>query len=659
MKKSSLFAITLLGALLVWQPTADAQFNPLGREVELSCDRVRLIQKRLLRAHIMHDELTDEIGERMVKVYSEALDPTKVLMTQKDHDALKKTIATMNGAKDKELCKTLGELRVKELEWRKGAEDYAKKRLASKSFKVDPKTTITIDPDDRAYPKNQKELDALRDDMLQLQMANYLANGTKEAEAKEKLLRRYARETARADKLTEADQVSVYLNAFASSLDPHTTYFSPDALEDFRISMRLSLEGIGASLTWRDGYTIVREVIPGGAADRHGKLRTEDKIIAVAQDKDEPVDVIDMDLRDVVKLIRGKRGTKVRLTVLRQGEKTERMELTIVRDKIDLGEQAAKLRWEEVERNGDKLKIAVIDLPSFYGGRGPGARSCVRDMKKLLKEAEVAGADGLVLDLSRNGGGLLDAAVDISGMFLGEGAVVGVKGRGGDVEVLKDRDSRVLYSGPMVVLTSSLSASASEILVGALKDYGRAVIVGDAQTYGKGTVQQVSNLPMGLGAIKTTTATFYLPGGVSTQANGVASDIVLPSVLAALDISEKEQPYALPPVKVDAFKGAKANPKVGGYEPVTKSTVAKLEAKTKKRVSKSEEFKEVSEEIAKVSKKEKSIKLSSILEESKDPESKGDDEPLADKDEPTPQVKEATQIVADLVDLQRAPTAKR
>ena len=238
-----------------------------------------------------------------------------------------------------------------------------------------------------------------------------------------------------------------------------------------------------------------------------------------------------------------------------RGERTETLHIVITRDKIDLKEQAAKLRWETVTRGGKSLKIAVIQLPSFYGGdRARGARNCTDDVRKLLKEANEANADGLILDLSRNGGGLLNAAVDISGLFLAEGAVVAIDGKPSNKKVLTDDDEAVQYRGPMVVMTSRVSASASEILAGALKDYARAVIVGDDHTFGKGTVQNIVPLPEGLGALKVTAAHFFRPGGASTQHSGVESDIVVSSAFNNDEYGERHQTYALPPRRVDSFR---------------------------------------------------------------------------------------------------------
>jgi len=303
----------------------------------------------------------------------------------------------------------------------------------------------------------------------------------------------------------------------------------------------------------------VESIIPGGAADKVGTLQPKDKIIAVAQEDGDWVDVIDMSLRDVVSLIRGKRDSKVHLRVLRQSETTQTLNVTIVRDKIDLEERSAKLRIEDVGEGDQKLKLAVIELPSFYGDRNPAKRQSSRDVRNLIAAAKKAGADGLLLDLSRNGGGLLETAVEITGYFIRDGGVVAVKGTDSGVQVLPDDDASILYDGPMAVLTSRVSASASEIVAGALKDYERALILGDDHTFGKGTVQSMVPLPPGLGALKVTTALFFRPGGASTQHDGVPSDVVIPSLIGSSDdFGEKSQEYSLPGQSIEPFLGLPA-----------------------------------------------------------------------------------------------------
>jgi carboxyl-terminal processing protease len=367
-----------------------------------------------------------------------------------------------------------------------------------------------------------------------------------------------------------------------------------------------------------------------------------------------------------VSLIRGDAGTKVGLTVLRQGEKTEKFNIEIVRAKIDLGEQAAKLRFEERKVDGRDYKLAVLTLPSFYGDADPSKRQCTDDVAKLLRQVEEEEADGLLLDLSRNGGGLLQHAVIISGYFIREGEVVGIEDSRGRRQLLADRDKGVLYTGPMVVHTSRVSASASEILAGALKDYGRAVIVGDDHTFGKGTVQTVSQLPDNNGALKVTTALFFRPGGQSTQHTGVDADVVLPSVLAGDDYGEKSQRYSLPPQRTSPFLGDEAN---GGspqarWEPVRGDVVALLAKRSQIRIEQSDDFAEIREQLAEAEESAGTVRVDDIMkqreEESEEaPAATAEEAGSTDEEEPTPQLEEAIRVLSDLVSLSHQRAAAR
>jgi carboxyl-terminal processing protease len=366
---------------------------------------------------------------------------------------------------------------------------------------------------------------------------------------------------------------------------------------------------------------------------------------------------------------------------LRQGDETKRFNLAIVRDKIDLKEQAASLRFETRQRNGRDFKLAIIELPSFYGDSDPDKRQCTDDVEKLLAEVIEAKADGLLLDLSRNGGGLLEHAVKISGFFIRKGEVVGVQNARGQLSVLSDRDERILYTGPMVVHVSRVSASASEILAGALKDYRRAVITGDDHTFGKGTVQTVTPLPPGLGALKITTARFFRPGGRSTQNDGVSSDVVIPSLLATEDLGERHQPFALSGEQISPLFGSYANA-IGPTDldsQVPPTALAELVRSSSDRVSKSETFDKVIEALAEARGRNGVVKLADILkerEEANDEVSEATTEPIeggedvakADADAAAkpegenkdldPQVKEALEVLADLVSITQSATAQ-
>ena len=351
-----------------------------------------------------------------------------------------------------------------------------------------------------------------------------------------------------------------YLNAFTRAYDPHTDYMSPNSQEDFSIGMALSLQGIGAVLSSDEGAPRVERLIPGGPAERDGRLKPGDRIVAVAQGDAEPVDVLHWPLSKAVRLIRGEKGSKVALSVVPAAAPATQTRIELIRDEVKLEEQAAKSEVREVRGpDGLERKIGVITLPEFYanmsgGKKGETPRSSARDVTDLLTTLRDEKVEGLVLDLRNNGGGSLNDAVEMTGLFIESGPVVQIKSQR-QMLPLSDPNPEVTYTGPVVVLVNRLSASASEILAGALQDYGRALIVGDTRTHGKGTVQSLVNLSnanTNMGSIKVTTASFYRIAGGSTQLKGVESDIVLPSPLDAMEVGEGELPCALPWTQVEA-----------------------------------------------------------------------------------------------------------
>lgn len=646
------FKTVFLAALAVLTLALPASAYAQGPQLKLACPALPLVVDSLVQRHMSYSKVDTAMTKRASSLYAEQMDPTKVLLTSAEYTALEKRLYALMKSVEKRECDEFDALHKDQIRWHEEMEAYVRKTVTAKDFEIDKSIELEVDIEKRSRPKNAKAQKTLRDAIIHFQMANYVAGGTKLDEARTKLVHRYELNTKRVREQDKPDIYRTFLNAWAASLDPHSLYFSPEDLEDFKIQMGLSLTGIGAALVSRDGYTIVEEVIPGGPADKQSKLQPKDKIIAVAQGKKgEAVDIIDMELRDVVRKIRGEKGTWVVLTILRQGGDTERFDLAIQRDKIDLKEQAAKLSYRTVRRGKKDLKIAVIDLPSFYAGEGPNARSSAQDVKKLVNKAKKEGADGIMLDLSRNGGGALQAAVEISGLFIERGAIVGVGEKGKDPEVLNDRDPRVQWDGPLVVLTSKISASASEILAGALKNYDRAIIVGDTHTFGKGTVQQLSPLPAGLGLLKITTALFFLPGGDSTQSVGVEADLLVPSPFSALEIGEKHQKYALGPVSVPKFTSNKANANAT-WKQVDRKSIKRLAAKSNKRMKSDDEFKELEERLAEIENDDSKMKIAEILDDddSDDEAEESDDQ---DKDELSLQAKEATEILADYIEMSK------
>ncbi|MEJ2519168.1 MAG: carboxy terminal-processing peptidase [Desulfuromonadales bacterium] len=385
----------------------------------------------------------------------------------------------------------------------------------------------------------------------------------KESEARQKVLKQFEQYFDRLKKETLKDHYDRYLNAFTRAYDPHTVYMPPRSKEDFDISMRGSLEGIGATLREEDGYIKVVRVIPGSAADRQGQLQADDVILAVAQGEDEPVDVTDMRLRDAVALIRGEKGTEVRLSIRRTGIKP--FVIPIVRDVVVIEESFVKSTMVTNPETGKSY--GYIKIPSFYRDfdstrNGEGGRNSTDDVRKALESFDANEMSGLILDFRNNGGGALTDAVGIAGLFLGDGPIVQVRNGQGDAKVLHSYIKERAYDGPMVVLVNRFSASASEIVAGALQDYGRAVIVGSEHTHGKGTVQVIMDLDksltlrnmsqfLPLGALKMTTQKFYRVSGDSTQYRGVVPDVILPDRSQYNEFGERYLDYSLPWDRID------------------------------------------------------------------------------------------------------------
>ncbi len=619
-----------------------------GTENLLTCTTVPKLFSGYLSNHLQYRELTQELKERTISNYLKFVDSSKTLFLQNEANEWRSELLKMFTSMLVGDCGTLAKLQDALYKRSKLTEEYVRLFVKPKTFKIDDTIELITDPDKRSFAVNEAERREIVRKYVHFQLSTYVDSGVKIEEAKKNLVHRYELITKRLKEDTTDDVLPLFINSFALALDPHSGYFSPDDLEDFQISMGLSLEGIGASLTWKDGFTVVEEIIPGGAADRAKTLQPQDKIVAVAQDGQRPQVVVDMELRKVVKLIRGRAGSGVNLTVVRQGKKTERFTTRIIRAKIDLAEQAAKLSYKQVQAGSKQVKIGILDLPSFYGDSDEGKRSSYEDVKKLLIEAKKERVAGLVLDLSRNGGGLLDDAVKISGLFMRSGGMVATQLSKKDPEVLEDRDETTFYSGPLVVLQSRVSASASEILAGAMKDYRRALIVGDDHSFGKGTVQSVLHLPPGLGAVKVTTGMFFRPGGQSTQHLGVVSDVTMPSRLATDEIGERTLDYSIPNKKIDPFRSSFANSDdpQNHWNPVSDDLITQLQKQSEKRQKDSKEFQEITADVKKAAdKKTGVIKLAEVRAKAskKTPAEKGSKK----KDEVTPQLTEAVALLSD------------
>lgn len=439
--------------------------------------------------------------------------------------------------------------------------EYVMRNLIDQEFDYSVDEYYETDRDKEPWAKSVSELNDIWRMTIKNQALGLKLTGKKQEEIKDLLKKRYERFVKSVSQFSGEDVFSVYMNSITEAYDPHTNYLSPKASALFKQSMSLSLEGIGAQLQTENDYTKIVKILPGGPAEKSGLIQNNDLIIGVAQGKDgEMVDVIGWRIDEVVKLIKGPKGTTVRISFLPSltGVNGPSTEVTLVRDKIKLEDQAAKKSTINYQSNGRNLKLGVINLPGFYMDfeeyqkGNPEYRSTTRDVKRLIGELQTEGVDGIVMDLRNNGGGSLAEAIDLAGLFIKDGPVVQVKNSTGKVELGLDDDKQVVYSGPLVVLTNRFSASASEIFAGAIQDYHRGVIVGES-TYGKGTVQTVLDLNRFItdgkeevGELKLTFQKFYRVTGSSTQNKGVSPDIKLPSALSSSQYGESSSPSALP-----------------------------------------------------------------------------------------------------------------
>jgi carboxyl-terminal processing protease len=565
----------------------------------------QMVCEFLQRGHVTRPTIGDEISKRLFHRFLKDLDPGKLYFLKNDIDEFKKQETELDDM-----------LLNGDLSFAYKVYDRFMKRIGERLKLIDELLEQKYDFTVREYlDTDTAKLDYLQDDQdlrdrwrkrikFDLLLQRLGTKPPPEAEAVKKVRERYRGFARRMKQLDNYDLMEVYLSDLGASLDPHGAYMSPNTVDDFEIAMRLQLEGIGALLREENGQVSIVEIVPGGAAAKDGRLKANDKIIAVAQGDGNFVDIVDMKLRLAVKLIRGPKGTKVDLKVVPAG-KIEPVVYTLTRQQIEIKSQAA--RYEVIEQGkkagGQPYKIGVIDLPSFYAAspRGSGdIKGATEDVRRILTELKAQGVDGVILDLRHNPGGFLEEAIALAGLFIDEGPVVQVKDRERGVRRRDDPDKGIVYSGPLMVLVSRASASASEIVAAALQDYGRALIVGDSATHGKGTVQAVidlsEQLPQArakLGALRLTFQQFYRVNGDSTQNRGVLSDIVLPSLTEYLTTPEKDMDYAL------AFDRVKAveHEEFGMVSAAVKSA---LQARSAERVKTSKDFAKLAKEIKRV-----------------------------------------------------------
>jgi len=583
---------------------------------------VKGIVEQFVSMHYAQKPLEDEMSAKIFKLYLNRLDPAHYYFLAADVNEYRQFETRIDDmllrGKVKLALEIFERFKVRLSERLAMMEEFL-----AEDFDFSRDANWTLEREDLPYPETTEEArkiwrTKIKFDLLTLKLAE-----TSIKDGKERLMKRVRGMWKDFSQYENDDVVSIFLNSMAAAYDPHSSYLAAQDLKNFDISIKLSLEGIGAVLRWEDGYTVVNSIVPGGAAARHGKLKADDRIIAVAQGEEAFESVIDMRLNNVVQLIRGKRGTKVGLQILRKTKKGfDTLKLVIVRDKIILKDGEARMQIfvhpspEENKTAQETNRIGVIKLPSFYVDfndrrKNPkNYKSSSRDVKKHLKEFVRENVDGVILDLRSNGGGGLDEAINMAGLFIGHNPVVIVRQSGGRRVTVHRSRERAVYDGPLLIMLNRYSASASEILAGAMHDYQRAILAGDTTTFGKGTVQNIFQLPEGYGALKVTIAQFYRVSGWSTQNRGVETSLVLPSLYNARDIGESTLDNALPWRSID-----QVSYRVSGN---LKKVLPKLKQLSENRIANSDFFQKVKEDVQEYLTTIKPLKYTSILKMQED-----------------------------------------
>jgi carboxyl-terminal processing protease len=606
MKLVRLFCLPL-ASLMAFGFTLATADEPDPAQIEISVGRL------LEQGHYTKKKLDEKVSQQFLKNYLEGLDYNHLYFTQKDVDLFTakfgNSLNTDVLVGNTEPAFTIFNIYKKRVEDR-----MAKvKELLKQKFEFTSDRAVQINRQKAAWPKDDAEADQLWRDRIEGEMLQETLNKHAINPPLKTLTRRYDQVLRYLHEQTKEDIIKGFLTILTQTYDPHSEYMSKSELDNFQINMKLSLVGIGAVLHSEEGYAKIAELVPGGPAAKDGRLKVGDRVSAVAQGEKEFVDSVDMKLDKVVEMIRGKKDTIVRLQVIpaSASDPSLRKVIDIRRDEIKLKEQEAKA--EIVERpgpDGNPIRLGWIVLPSFYADMehsgAAGAKSTTKDVLALLNRLKAENVQGIVMDLRRNGGGSLEEAVNLTGLFIKRGPVVQAKAADGSIHVSKDRDASVAWDGPLLVCINRLSASASEIFAAAIQDYGRGVIVGDQNTFGKGTVQTMLEIGRIMpflgsgnneaGALKLTIQKFYRVSGGSTQLKGVESDVRLPSIFDRADIGESGLKGPLPydtiaPVDIDKwdrplFKNdlrSRSSVRVGA-DPEFRYIVEDLEA-SKKRVA--------------------------------------------------------------------------
>ncbi len=558
--------ILTIGVLSLSIANADTRTTSLESLVPTPEHRAatEVIVELMKRYHYSEVSVDDKLSDQIFDRFFETLDPQKSFLLASDIEEFSGFRSMFDDVLRKEELDVVFDVfrlfrtRVKE------RAQFAQKQLTQKfDFTIDE--DYVFDREDAAWPESSKASDELwrkrvKNDVLNLRLAEQTSE-----EITKTLGERYERMERRVSQLSANDVFQMFINAYTLSVEPHTSYFSPRSSEEFKINMSLSLEGIGAALSTEGEFTVIQSVIAGGPAAMSEQLGPQDRIVGVGDGDEEIVDVVSWPLADVVDLIRGPKGSTIRLEILPASAAAGAPPsvVTLVRDKIKLEEQAAKSSVVDIINDGKTERFGVIDLPTFYLDSAamaqglPDFRSTTRDVKRLISELTETdgGVDGIIIDLRGNGGGSLIEATQLTGLFIKSGPVVQIRNANGEVDAEKDIDPSIAYDGPLAVLVDRYSASASEIFAGAIQDYGRGVVLGEP-TFGKGTVQTVAPLDRDgkLGQLKITIAQFFRVNGDSNQHRGVIPDILFPTALDSDAQGERGLDNALPWAEVAAAK---------------------------------------------------------------------------------------------------------
>jgi carboxyl-terminal processing protease len=574
--------------------------QPTETDAKIAKGVVRLLEG----AHLTRHKVDEAMSKRVHQLLLENWDPTKRFYLQTDIDEFAKfekdhAEAIKDGRFDYAytMFKRYRDRLDERVKWVYELADAKQDFSKAETIELDPKTI--------SYAKTEEQAKERWRVQVKYELEVMKVNGVKEEEARDRLKKRYRTLQRYMAQVDKEELIERYLDSLTNGYDPHTSYMSPRTVDQFNIDIRSSLEGVGALLGQDDGLTSFKEIVPGGVIAKDGRIKVGDKIIAVGEgDSGDMVDVEGLRISQVVRLVRGKAGTKVRLEIEPANSKT-RVTYTLTRARIELEDRKAKGEVIETESDGKKYKVGVLTLPSFYASdpTQPGERKgATTDCRRILGDFKKQNVDGVIVDLRNNGGGLLHEAVQITGLFIDVGPVVQVKDFQGSIRVHRDTSPGMAWDGPLVVLVNKLSASASEIFAGTIQDYRRGVIVGDSSTHGKGSVQQVlemsEQLPqlfpenVNAGALKLTLQMFYRVNGDSTQRRGVRSDVVLPAYTDRDLFSEAKMDYAM---EFDQIRAADYTP----ANNVDDAALKKLKEASESRRKANDEFAKYAKKTAK------------------------------------------------------------